>query len=144
MGNQQMDVVGDRTSLEQSTFLLFHNAADVGVEFLADIIGQPWFPVLRGEDQMHEDLGKTVSPFQFTGQCTGVAQTMPLCVRGNNTNCAAPVWSPKGSDNEKAQDNVLGLWSKRILRPEGGATGDISPFQGSEFFGSGSQGVALG
>ena len=51
-------MVGNRASFEQCSFLIFNNPANVGVEFIPDVIGQQRLPVLRGEDQMHEDLGE--------------------------------------------------------------------------------------
>ena len=58
MSDQEVNVVGDRAHLEQRSLLIFNNATQVSVEFITNIVGQCRFPVLRGEDQMHQDLGE--------------------------------------------------------------------------------------
>lgn len=63
-----MNVVAHRARFQQRAFLIFNDSADVGVEFVSDVISQQFLPILRREDQMHEDLGQrlrhTVSPLQ--------------------------------------------------------------------------------
>lgn len=58
VSDQQVNVVGDRTHLEQRSLLIFNNPTKVSVEFISDLIGQCGFPILRREDQMHQDLGE--------------------------------------------------------------------------------------
>ena len=58
VSDQEVNVVGDRAHLEQRSLLIFNNATQVSVEFMTNIVGQCRFPVLRGEDQMHQDLGE--------------------------------------------------------------------------------------
>jgi hypothetical protein len=58
VSDQQVNVVGDRTHLEQRPLLIFNNPTKVSVEFISDLIGQCGFPILRREDQMHQDLGE--------------------------------------------------------------------------------------
>ena len=58
MDYEQVNVIGDRSGCEQSAFLIFHNAANIGVEFITNVIDQPWLPVLRREDEMHQDFGE--------------------------------------------------------------------------------------
>lgn len=58
VGNQEVDMIGNRSRFEQSSFLIFHNAADVGVKFVADVSSQQRLPVLRGKNQMYEELGE--------------------------------------------------------------------------------------
>lgn len=67
-GDQQVNMVGNRASLEQCPFLVSNNTADVCVEFVADVISQQRLPVLRRKDQMCENLGEglrhKITPFQ--------------------------------------------------------------------------------
>ena len=51
-------MISDRTGLEQGAFLVFNNAADVGVQFIPDVVGKKRLTIFRGEDQMYEDLGE--------------------------------------------------------------------------------------
>jgi hypothetical protein len=58
MGHEQVDVIGDRSGCEQCAFFIFHNAANMGVEFFPNVIIKPWLPILRREDEMHQDFGE--------------------------------------------------------------------------------------
>ena len=85
MSDQQMKVIGDGASLEQRALVVFDDSADVSVEFVAVSICEEWFPILRGKDQMHEDLGEGLwhglRPFRageslgirFPGRCPGLS-----------------------------------------------------------------------
>ena len=83
-------MIRDRTRLEQRSFLILDDPRNVGMKFFAEVIGQPGFPVLGGEDQMHEDLGEGlrhgVVPLQgtgggnhgFPGRCPGAITWCPF------------------------------------------------------------------
>jgi hypothetical protein len=58
VGNEQMNMIGDRTGFEESALLVFDDATHVSVKFIPDVIGQQPFPVLCREDQMYENLGE--------------------------------------------------------------------------------------
>ena len=58
MGNQEVNVVGDRTSFEQGAILVFNDATNVGVEFIPNVVGQQGIAVFCREDQMHEDVSE--------------------------------------------------------------------------------------
>jgi len=85
MGNQQMDVVGDRSGSKQGAFLIFDNSANVRVKFIPDIIVQTRLPVLRREDQMHEDLSERLRhelrPLQGLGTFGNLSQGVALGFR---------------------------------------------------------------
>ena len=67
-----MNVILDRARFEQGAFLTLHDATDVSVEFVANVVGQQRLPVFRREDQMHENLGERLrhemAPFQGLGR----------------------------------------------------------------------------
>ena len=56
MGNEQMDVIRDRPSLQQSAVEVIDDAANVSMKFDMYEVVQDWLTVLRGKDQMHENL----------------------------------------------------------------------------------------
>jgi len=51
--NQEMDVIGDRASLEQRSFLVFNNPTNERMELIPDIVGKNRLTVLCREDQMY-------------------------------------------------------------------------------------------
>lgn len=58
MSHQEVNVIGHGTRLEKRALLIHHDATDVGVKFIPDVIRQQRFAILRGEDQMDQDLGE--------------------------------------------------------------------------------------
>ena len=90
MSHQEMNVVGHGTRFEKRALLILHDAADVGVKFIPDVVRQQRFPILRREDQMHQHLGERlrhgyalsglgkIVDVIYPGRCSGLSQHAPL------------------------------------------------------------------
>ena len=82
MNNQQMNVIAYRPCFEKGAPVIFHDAADVRMEFGADVVSQPRLPVFRGENQMHENLSEGlrhwITPFQGLTTVGGLSQGVAL------------------------------------------------------------------
>ncbi len=51
-----MDVIRDRTSLQQNTSPVFNDSPNVSVKFITNLILEPRFPILGGKNHMQHYL----------------------------------------------------------------------------------------
>lgn len=87
VSDQQVDVVGHGTRLQQRALLVLHDAADVGVEFIPNVIRQPRFAPLRGEDQMHQDLSERLRHGDALSGLGWVGDAIPRALPWAFTGC---------------------------------------------------------
>lgn len=58
MRYEKMDMIRDRSGFQEKATEIFNDAAEVGMELVANRIGQDRMPVFRGKHQVNEDLGE--------------------------------------------------------------------------------------
>ena len=94
-------MIGNRACLEQISFVIFDDAANVGVECIANIIGKPRLPVLRGKDHMHEDLRERLRHTYFAlsglGEwLTNIPRALPWAISYRPVGACAIFYTTQG------------------------------------------------